>query len=76
MRLTRWAEEKAVRERAYLIWQNEGRPHGRAEEHWRIASAERPQPISDNPLLSDLEAIVDGRAADYPAVLAADARGG
>jgi hypothetical protein len=33
-------EEQLIRERAYEIWEREGRPTGRAEEHWRQAAAE------------------------------------
>lgn len=33
-------EEKLIRERAYEIWEREGRPAGRSEEHWRQAAAE------------------------------------
>ena len=29
--------EQAVRERAYLLWEKEGRPEGRAEEYWHRA---------------------------------------
>lgn len=29
--------EQRVRERAHQIWEAEGRPHGRHEEHWRLA---------------------------------------
>jgi hypothetical protein len=29
--------EQQVRERAYYIWEAEGRPHGRAEIHWTMA---------------------------------------
>jgi hypothetical protein len=32
--------EKRVRKRAYQLWQREGEPHGRAEEHWAQAEAE------------------------------------
>jgi hypothetical protein len=32
--------EGRVRERAYLLWEREGRPEGRADEHWRRAAAE------------------------------------
>jgi hypothetical protein len=32
--------ERRIRERAYGIWQREGRPHGRAAEHWQQAVAE------------------------------------
>ena len=33
------AEDK-IRKRAYEIWERQGRPHGRAEEHWRQAQSE------------------------------------
>jgi hypothetical protein len=29
--------QQRIRERAYQIWLEEGRPEGRAEEHWRLA---------------------------------------
>lgn len=29
--------EQRIRERAYLLWLEEGRPEGRAEAHWKIA---------------------------------------
>lgn len=29
--------EQRVRERAYAIWEHEGRPEGQAERHWRMA---------------------------------------
>ena len=29
--------EQQVRERAYYMWEAEGRPHGRAEIHWIMA---------------------------------------
>jgi hypothetical protein len=32
--------EKEIRLRSYQIWEREGRPEGRAEEHWRQAKAE------------------------------------
>lgn len=32
--------EDLIQQRAYTIWEREGRPHGRAEEHWRMAAAE------------------------------------
>jgi Protein of unknown function (DUF2934) len=33
-------EEDRVRQRAHEIWEQEGRPEGRQEEHWRQAAAE------------------------------------
>jgi hypothetical protein len=32
--------EHRIRERAHTIWEQEGRPSGRAEAHWAMASAE------------------------------------
>ncbi|MCJ8142248.1 DUF2934 domain-containing protein [Ancylobacter sp. A5.8] len=30
-------DETAIRERAYRLWEQEGRPEGRAESHWSQA---------------------------------------
>ena len=32
--------EQSIRERAYEIWENEGRPQGRGAEHWEQARME------------------------------------
>jgi hypothetical protein len=29
--------EQQIRQRAYYMWEAEGRPHGRAEIHWTMA---------------------------------------
>lgn len=34
-----WHEQR-VRERAYQIWEQAGRPEGKSDEHWRQAEAE------------------------------------
>ena len=34
------ALRRAVEVRAYLIWESEGKPHGREKEHWMRAEAE------------------------------------
>ena len=31
------ALEQRIRERAYKIWEDEGRPEGRQEAHWELA---------------------------------------
>jgi hypothetical protein len=31
---------RRVQSRAYSLWEDEGRPHGRHEEHWRQAEQE------------------------------------
>lgn len=33
-------EEQLIRERAHSIWESEGRPSGRADAHWTLASAQ------------------------------------
>ncbi|KAA0695958.1 DUF2934 domain-containing protein [Halopseudomonas laoshanensis] len=30
-------DEQRIRELAYQIWENEGRPEGKTEEHWALA---------------------------------------
>ena len=50
--------EARIRERAHALWEEEGRPEGRAEEHWerarRLVEAEeepkRPDMVADPPL--------------------------
>jgi hypothetical protein len=32
--------ERRIREDAYTLWENEGRPDGQAERHWRIAKSQ------------------------------------
>jgi hypothetical protein len=43
-------EADALRERAYLIWEREGRPEGRADLHWEMAreelATERNRPLA------------------------------
>ena len=34
------SHEAAIRQRAYAIWEEEGRPHGREWDHWVLASEE------------------------------------
>lgn len=32
--------DELIRQRAYRLWEQQGRPHGRHEEHWHQASQE------------------------------------
>jgi hypothetical protein len=32
--------QRKLRERAYMIWEREGRPEGREGQHWRMAEEE------------------------------------
>jgi hypothetical protein len=34
------ADDDKIRQRAYEIWEDEGRPHGREREHWAAAERE------------------------------------
>jgi len=34
------SQEHAIREVAYFIWEREGRPEGRAQDHWERAVAD------------------------------------
>ena len=72
-------EEHAIRERAYLIWEREGRPEGRAEEHWRSAITEGSDNKHgrDDEFMDDEEKVLAGRSdANIPALLTKDVRGG
>ena len=35
-----WRQEDLIRQRAYEIWEQSGRPDGKAVEHWRQAEEE------------------------------------
>lgn len=42
--------DQRIRERAYRLWEDEGRPEGRAEAHWELAcqqEAEREASLDD-----------------------------
>jgi Protein of unknown function (DUF2934) len=68
-------DRNAIRERAYFLWLHEGRPEGRAQDHWRSASIEESD--QDAEFLEDEEKVLAGRAdANIPAMLTKDVRGG
>lgn len=72
-------KERIVRDRAYHIWEREGRPDGRAHDHWHRAISEvfraEPRPGED-PML-DEEKILAGRLdVNMPALLTRDVPGG
>jgi hypothetical protein len=59
-------DEQTTREAAYFLWENDGRPEGKALEHWVKAQ-----------YAGDEEKILAGRAdANYPALLTKDVPGG
>ena len=70
--------EHAIREAAYWLREREGRPEGRALEHWLRATAERsPRKSRRAKPTLDEEKILEGRAdVNLPALLTKDMRGG
>jgi Protein of unknown function (DUF2934) len=72
-------DEQAVRDRAYFIWEREGRPADRAHDHWyrAVREASRPAPGSDDERMPDEERILAGRLdVNMPALLTKDVPGG
>ena len=68
-----------IREAAYFIWEREGRPSGRALEHWMRATTEAQAPADgrDNEPMDDEEKVLAGRPdANLPALLTKDVLGG
>lgn len=64
--------EEAIRARAHAMWEEDGRPDGQAEEHWRRAAAEMGIPFDGD---EEREEPVD--RDDLPAAAgAADGAGG
>ena len=72
-------KEQAVRETAYFIWEREGRPEGRAKDHWGRAIIEgfgEERGRDDEPM-EDEERVLAGRPdANIPALLTKDVPGG
>ena len=72
-------DEQTLRDRAYYIWVREGRPVGRAHDHWvrAIGEASRPTPGPDDDPTPDEERILAGRLdVNMPALLTKDVPGG
>ncbi|MGI4731656.1 MAG: DUF2934 domain-containing protein [Janthinobacterium lividum] len=68
--------EASIRERAYEIWQAEGSPEGRHDQHWQQATADVEQARAevrqaDGDVISSVPTVEDAPAADaqQPAVL-------
>jgi hypothetical protein len=49
-----WHEQR-IRERAHQIWEREGRPEGKSDEHWQRAQAEIAAEESEADLEAKLE---------------------
>jgi hypothetical protein len=72
-------KEQAVREAAYFIWEREGRPDGRAQQHWHQAVVEiaGADPERETESFEDEEKVLAGQLdANIPALLTKDVPGG
>jgi hypothetical protein len=78
------AHERRIRERAYRLWEEEGRPHGRDKTHWDMAremvaiedsfrDALKPNPTeeyADNPTTEPVEPLEAARnAGEFPTLV-------
>ena len=72
-------KDRAIRERAYFMWEREGRPDGRTQDHWLSAITEQlgEHSGSDDEFTGEEEKVLAGRPdANIPALLTKDVRGG
>jgi hypothetical protein len=71
--------EPAVRQRAYLNWESEGRPDGRAKDHLRRATIESVGDDwirADEPMDDEEKILAGWSDANVPALLTKDVQGG
>jgi hypothetical protein len=67
-------DEHVVRAAAYYLWMHEGRPDGKALDHWLRAKSHSGR--SEEELLEEQEKVLRGLPADMQAIMTNDARGG
>jgi hypothetical protein len=77
MPATDQGDNERLRETAYFIWEREGRPDGRAQDHWLQAAASLTQHKDNHDPAEDEEKVLAGRPdANIPALLTKDVPGG
>ncbi len=71
-------DSRTIREIAYFIWEREGRPDGRADDHWMRAAARVAAECNrQDEHIEDEEKVLAGRHdANIPAMLTKDSPGG
>jgi hypothetical protein len=69
-------DETTIRKRAYFIWLSEGRPDGRAKDHWRAATLESLNREHDDEFAEEEKVLAGRPDANIPALLTKDVRGG
>ena len=71
--------EQAIREAAYFIWEREGRPEGRAQDHWGRAVIEmcpEARKNDDEPLEDEEKLLAERADVNMSALLTKDVPGG
>jgi hypothetical protein len=72
--------EQSLRDAAYFIWERDGRPEGRARDHWERAVGETSgyhEGHGEHGLFEEEEKVLAGRPdANMPALLTKDVPGG
>ncbi|MBV9785134.1 MAG: DUF2934 domain-containing protein [Acidisphaera sp.] len=58
--------EELIRQRAYEIWESEGRPHGRDQAHWERARREIGEAAGQNPVEAPVPGI--GQPGPLPGI--------
>jgi Protein of unknown function (DUF2934) len=66
--------DERIRQRAYEIWEREGRPHGRDEEHWRMAVDELIEELEHAKITQDVPAARVTETAKQPGASSVDAQ--
>jgi len=71
--------DHAVQKVAYFIWEREGRPEGRALDHWLCAIQEvsdRDSPRDEGPVEEEEKLLAARPDTNMPALLTKDVQGG
>jgi hypothetical protein len=78
MSLANRDSEHDLRQRAYELWEREGRPDGRAEQHWHRAMVESRQvgTHTEDGMLDEEKVLEGWSTANIPAMLTQDVPGG
>jgi hypothetical protein len=69
--------ERSIRKRDYRVWEQEGRPEGRALDHWLEAILSLSRESDPAGQMLEEEKLLAGRPdVNFPALLTRDVKGG
>ena len=66
--------EDAIRDRAYFLWEADGRPEGRGEHYWSVAADEATQALKGKTTTGDMPAAVKASKATKAKLKAAEGK--